>query len=152
MPRPKSSLGLALLALVSGCVVYEDPYPYTTTTTTTVVYVPVNTAPYVLEAEAFVFYDPVYDDDIWAFEAVVDDPDGLGDVIGVWADVYDDLAGGRLVESFELYPTSDPYVWYSEWLGRTSTLDPFWPGYSVDLVVYDTYDDFGWLTVPVESY
>ena len=46
MLRPCS---LALVVLVSGCVVYDDPYDYTTTTTTTI-FVPVNSAPYVLRA------------------------------------------------------------------------------------------------------
>ena len=150
MLRPHLVPGALLVTLLPGCVIYDDPDPgYFTTTTTTTVYVPVNAAPYVVEAEAYVFFDPVHDDDVWAFEAVVDDEDGIGDVIGVWADVYD---GDVLLETFELYPTEDPYVWYSEWLGSTSTLDPFWPGYSVDFVVYDTYEDFGWVTVTAATY
>ena len=149
-----------LLPLLPACVVYDDhdyDHSHFTTTTTTTTWVSTNAAPFVSDAAAFVFYDPVHDDDIWAFEAVVDDPDGVGDVIGVWADVYDEgngdeESGGRLVETFELYPTDDPYVWYSEWLGSTSTLDPYYTGYTVDLVVYDTFEDFGWLTVVPATY
>jgi hypothetical protein len=143
---------LLLPALLIGCVVVDDGPDYVVTTTTTTVWTPVNAAPFVSDGSASVFYDPAYDDDIWAFEAVVDDPDGVEDVIGVWADVYDEDNGGRLMESFELYPTDDPYVWYSEWLGSTSTLDPFYSGYTVDLVVYDTFEDLGWLTVVPATY
>jgi hypothetical protein len=57
-----------------------------------------------------------------------------------------------LVESFELYPTDDPYYWWSDWLGSTTYLDPFWGGYSVDIVAYDTYEDFGYATVWAETY
>lgn len=143
---------VVLAALLPGCVVVDDGPDHLTTTTTTTVWVPANEAPYVSDGAAFVFYDPVSDDDVWAFEAVVDDPDGVGDVIGVWADVYDEGNGGRLMESLELFPTEDPYVWYSEWLGSTSTLDPFYTEYAVDLVVYDTFEDFGWLTVVPTTY
>ncbi|MEQ1566007.1 MAG: hypothetical protein ABMA64_10250 [Myxococcota bacterium] len=139
-----------LLAVAPACVVYDvDPHPHGGGGSTVVV---TNAPPYVVSADAWVYYDPAYGDDIWAFEAMVDDPNGVYDVIGVWADVYDEYAGGVLVESFELYPTNDPYVWYSDWLGSTTYLDPFWPGYTVDFVVYDAYDDFGWTTVWADTY
>ena len=134
------------LAAAPGCVVYADDHDQRT------VVVVDNYAPYVSSADAWVYYDPFYNDDIWVFEAWVDDPDGPYDVISVWADVYDEYAGGVLVESFELYPTEDPYLWYSDWLGRTTFLDPFWPGYTVDFVVYDSFEDFGYTTVWAETY
>ena len=142
---------LALLAALSpACVVYS--YDETTDPRTVVVVEPINTAPYVIDSYAGVHWAPAYRDDVWTFEATVDDPDGVGDVIGVWADVYDEYAGGQLVGSFELYPTSDPYFWYSEWMGSSTWLDPFWPGYSVDFVVYDTFEQAGWLTVWADTY
>lgn len=139
------------IALLPGCVVYSsdtvvhDPPG-------TVVVVEANHDPLVLDAAAWVYYDPFYHDDVWVFDAVVDDPDSPYDVIGVWADVYDEWAGGFLVESFELYPTDDPYYWASDWLGGSTFLDPFWPGYTVDLIAYDAYECFGWMTVWAETY
>jgi hypothetical protein len=111
-----------------------------------------NRGPLVHDAYAGVFWDDYYLDDIWTFEAQVDDPDGPYDVIGVWADVYDENRGGVLVESFELYPTDDPYFWASDWLGSTTFLDPFYDGYTVDIVAYDSYEDFDWMTVWAETY
>ncbi|MEQ1505651.1 MAG: hypothetical protein ABMB14_25685 [Myxococcota bacterium] len=133
-------------AATPGCVVYSDDY------TPGGGVIIENAAPYVTGADAWVYYDPYYVDDIWAFEATVDDPDGVLDVASVWADVYDEGAGGVLVESFELYPTDDPYYWYSDWLGSTTYLDPFWPSYSVDFVVYDAYDAYGYTTVWASTY
>jgi hypothetical protein len=136
------------LSGIGGCVVYSDDVGYTTGGYTTVV---TNAPPYVIDSAAWVYFDTYYGDDIWAFEAWVDDPNGYGDILGVWADVYD---GNSTVpiESFELYPTDDPSYWYSEWFGSTSRLDPFWPNYQVDFVVYDVYEDFGYDTVYAESY
>lgn len=143
---------LTLVAFAPGCVVhsydkYEEP-PHTVV----VVEQPINGAPVVFDADAFVFYDPFYQDDIWVFDAWVDDPEGPFDVIGVWADVYDEYAGGILVESLELYPTDDAFFWTSDWLGRTTYLDPFWPGYTVDLVAYDAWECFGWTTIWIDTY
>lgn len=145
------SLPVLAAALSPGCVVYAHDPP-SDPGTVIVVEEPYNRAPYVLDAGAWVYWAPAYRDDVWAFEAFVDDPDGVGDVIGVWADVYDEYAGGQLAGSFELYPTSDPYVWYSEWFGSSTFLDPFWPGYTVDFVVYDAFEDYGWLTVWADTY
>jgi hypothetical protein len=140
-----------LLALVatSGCIVhshdrYEEPG--------TVIIVEDNRGPLVHDAYAGVFWDDYYFDDVWTFEAQVDDPDGPYDVIGVWADVYDEYRGGVLVESFELYPTNDPYFWASDWMGSTTYLDPFYDGYTVDIVAYDSYEDFDWVTVWADTY
>ncbi|MFT4626183.1 MAG: hypothetical protein ACI8PZ_004858 [Myxococcota bacterium] len=148
---------LTALAIASlpACVVYVDEpvdtgRPYVEEVV--VVVEQVNYAPEVLSADAFVYYEPAYADDIWAFEAVVDDLDGPYDVVSVWADVYDEYAGGAWVGSFELYPTNDPYLWYSDWLGRSTYLDPFYGGYTVDLVAYDVYDAYGYQTIWATTY
>lgn len=137
---------LLAAAVMPGCVVYSYDHDTHGTVVTS------NYPPSVTSAAAWVYYDPAYGDDIWAFEAFVDDPDGLLDVQQVWADVYDEWAGGILVESFELYPTDDPSYWYSDWYGSTTMLDPFWDGYTVDFVAYDSYDAYGYATVWAETY
>ena len=135
------------LAFTTGCIVVTDnddhqgpPPP------------PVNVAPYVSDAEAGVYWDQRYHDDIWYFDAYVEDGDGPYDVTEVWADVYDDYAppGAQddgYIESFELYPTNDPNVWFSDWLGSSTWLDPYYTGYSVDIVAYDTYGETSVITV-----
>lgn len=111
-----------------------------------------NAAPYVTSADAFVSFDPYYGDDIWTFEAWVDDPDGPLDIVGVWADVYDDLAGGQYIESFDLLPTNDARYWWSEWLGSSTHLDPYWYGYSADVFVNDAEGRSDVLTVSIATY
>lgn len=140
--------GVPLLLLLSStaCIVYESPGNFGGGPVVT------NVPPYVEGGNAYVAYDPFYGDYIWSFEAWVSDADGVYDVVSVWADVYDEWSGGRLVESFELYPSNDPYFWYSDWYGYTTYLDPFWNGYTVDLVAYDSYDAYDWITVPVTFY
>jgi len=142
------SLGMLSLA---GCTIYS----YDTVEEPVVVHseppVVYNSLPIVLDAAAGVYWDDFYWDDIWYFEATVDDGDGPYDVVSVWADVYDDW-NGQLVESFELYPTNDPYVWYSDWLGHSTWLDPFYRGYTVDITAYDIYEDADTLTVWAYTY
>jgi len=138
-------LGLPIALAASGCVVYDDPDP-------DVVVVQKNHSPVLVDGSAWVYYDAGLRDDIWTFDSVVDDPDGFRDIIGVWADVYDEWSGGVPVESFELFPTNDPAYWFSDWYGSTTRLDPFYRGYTVDLVVYDTYEEFDWITVWAETY
>ena len=135
----------ATIAGLSGCVIVTEdvntaPGPV------------FNTAPIVTSADAFCVYDRSYSDDIWDFSATVDDYDGVYDVVQVWADVYDEYAGGTLIESFELYPTNDPYLWWSDWLGRTTLLDPYYDGYTVDLVAYDSFNEFGVTTIWLDTY
>lgn len=143
---------LAMLTLMaSGCMYYGDvgpgPAPGPGPGPVTVV----NYAPVVLDGAAYVYWDDYYYDDIWSFEAVVDDPDGLGDVISVFADVYDDFSGQR-IETLELLPSyDDPTFWYSDWYGSSLYLDPY-GYYTVDIIVYDSFDDFGVLTVPAQTY
>jgi len=128
---------LACGALASGCVVYtnDDPVPAG----------PANYTPYVSWADGGCYYDPYYVDDIWYFEANVEDPDGIYDVTNVYADVYDGRTG-EWVETFELFPTADPSYWFSDWLGSTTWLDCYYGGYEVDIVAYDSFNDYGSLT------
>ncbi len=140
------------IASLSGCYIYTDDHAHGPHDPGTVVVVEQNYAPIVEDGYAGVYWDQHFYDDVWTFEAVVDDPDGPFDVIGVWADVYDEYRGGTLVASFELYPTDDPYFWASDWFGSTSYLDPFYDGYTVDIVAYDSYEDFDWVTVWADTY
>lgn len=112
---------------------------------------PVNYAPTVYSADAGVYWDDYNRDDVWYFDASVDDLDGVYDVTSVYADIYDDW-NGQFIDTFELYPTSDPYQWTSEWLGSSTYLDPWYGGYSVDFVAYDSYGDSGVTTVSAYSY
>ena len=131
---------LALFA-ASGCVVYEEDHYYEEPPPE-----PVNYAPDVTWAEAGCYWDGYYYDDIWYFSAEVDDPNGVYDVIAVYADVYDNRTGAW-VDSFELYPTNDPYVWFSDWLGSSTYLSCHYYDYSVDLVAYDSYESWSVMTV-----
>lgn len=112
----------------------------------------VNSVPWVADAEAGVYWDNYNRDDIWYFEADTADADGVFDVVSVWADVYDEYANAAYITSFELYPTDDPAYWYSDWLGRSTGLDPYYDGYTVDFVAYDTYGDSSYTTVWALSY
>ena len=73
-------------------------------------------------------------------------------MVAVYADVFDECRGGTLIESFELFPTNDSFVWFSDWLGSSTYLDPFSPCYTVDLVAYDSYDAVDVMTVTAETY
>lgn len=137
-------IALALSTQLGGCIVYT----YDTIEEPAVVVVePGNASPLVIEAGAGVFWDPGFRDDIWYFDAIVADPNGIYDVTSVWVDVYDDFGGQFLVESFPLYPTNDPSLWSSEWLGSSVYLDPFYTGYTVEFVAYDQLDAMGFLAV-----
>ena len=59
---------------------------------------------------------------------------------------------GTLVESFELFSTDDPYVWFSDWLGSSTWLDCFYQDYTVDIVAYDVLDAIDWLTIVPNTY
>ena len=148
MLRP---IALSVLAIATsfagGCIVVDSDVDDRCCDTPVIV----NYAPEVLDGEAGCYYDSYERDDIWYFEGYVDDPDGIGDVIAVWADVYDEY-DGSYVESFELFPTNDPYVWYSDWLGSTTWLDCFYPDDTVDIVVYDSFEDTDVLTLVPYTY
>lgn len=138
------TLGIAAL---TGCV-FVDPSPPVHHDPVVVV---TNSPPVVFDGWSACSFDAGYNDDIWSFEADVDDADGVLDVVQVWADVYDDNTG-ELVRSFELYPGADPAVWYADFLASTTYLDCWYGGYSVDLVAYDSLDDYGVLTIYPDTY
>jgi hypothetical protein len=135
-----------ILFATTGCILYTDSDDVRTDPNPDPI---INFSPIVLGAEAGCYWDSYYYDDIWYFEAEVDDPDTPYDVVEVWADIYDEW-DGSWVDSFELYPTDDPYLWYSDWLGSSTYLDCFYNYYSVDFVAYDTYEDTDTLTVWAE--
>lgn len=138
---------LALVPGLTGCIVRADDQRFANPPPP----VAVNHAPYVYRAEAGVYWDDFNYDDIWHFTAQVDDPDGVYDVTAVYVDIYDDRSG-QFVDTFELYPTGDAYTWFSDWLGRSTYLDPWYDAYRVDFVVYDTYGDAGATTVYASYY
>ena len=148
-------LGLGVgLALFTGCIVVDhdddhDDYYYDEPDI--VVVEPVNHLPTVLDATAGCYWDLSYGDDIWYFEAFVDDVDGPYDIQEVWADVWDEWSG-QYIQSFPLYPTHDPYIWYSDWLGSTTWLSCWNPNYTVDVVVYDSWNDYGVSTIWPNTY
>jgi hypothetical protein len=135
------------LSTLGGCIVHvhdgEEEVFHTTI---------VNDAPIVLTADAGVFWDQQLYDDVWYFDASVTDANGPYDVVAVWADVYDVFRGDVLVESFPLYPSSDATFWTSEWLGSSVPLDPFYGGYVVDIVAYDSFDAIGVLVLDPAVY
>lgn len=124
-----------ILSVLSGCVVYEEKSPPPAAEPPSYV----NYAPEVTWAEAGCYWDAYYRDYIWYFEADANDPNGVYDVVSVWADVYDSY-NGAWQDSFELFPTDDPLTWFSDWLGSTTYLSCNYPGYVVDIVAYDSYD------------
>jgi hypothetical protein len=145
--RKLITLGLALLS-TTGCIIYTDDEPNRIDPTIDIY---VNSQPFVLWGDAGCYYDRSFRDDIWYFEAEVDDFDGPLDVISVWADVYDEW-DGSWVESFELFPTNDPYMWYSDWLGSSTFLDCYYNNYTVDIVAYDSFDEYDYTTVWARTY
>ena len=145
----KSLAVVCSLALVPGCIVYDDgPAPSSNTGGSSGI---VNSAPIVDWATGGCYWDSYYYDDIWYFEADVYDPDSIWDVAAVYADVYDSWSG-EWVDSFELYGTDDPSVWFSDWLGTSTYLDCYYSGYEVDIVVYDSLDDYDVMTIYPETY
>lgn len=136
-------LSLAVLLMASSChVTFDDTWPDWTW----------NWDPIVLDGAAGCEWDAPSHGYVWYFEAEVDDLDGYDDIWGVEAHVYDDWRGGRLVDSFELGRTADPWFWYAEWPEHTTRLDCHYAGYSVDLVVWDTYDGYDLLTIVPRTY
>jgi len=129
------------LSLTTGCIVYEDPG------------VPggPNHAPFVQQADAGCYWDPVYQDDIVYFDATVTDPDGPYGVVSVWADFYDSRTGAW-VDTFDLYPTNDPSVWFSDWLGRSTYVDCYYGGYVVDITATDNADATDVLSIIPATY
>lgn len=141
----------ALALATTGCIVIEDDRNDGCFDCGGGDVVITNYAPEVYDGQAGCYWDGYERDDIWYFEAAVDDADGLGDIESVWADVYDEW-DGTLVESFELYPTETPGVYFSDWLGSTTWLDCGYPDYTVDLVVYDHFQDSDAMTLVPDIY
>lgn len=145
MYKAPALLALAGLAL-SGCVVYSSGGAGGAGGGSAF-----NYSPYINWADAGCYYDAAYQDDIWYFQAEVSDGDGPLDVVEVYADIYDSFTG-QWIESFELYPTDDPYVWFSDWLQYSTYLDCMYRGYEVDLVAYDSFQAYDILTVLPATY
>lgn len=103
-------------------------------------------APFIRDAAAGCDFDEFNMDEVWWFEADVSHPRGPLEVVQVWADIWDDRADA-LVVSVELFPEEDPYLWFSDWLGTSLSLDCAYPHYSVDFVAYDTQEDWDAVTV-----
>ncbi|MBN1336136.1 MAG: hypothetical protein JXB39_09260 [Deltaproteobacteria bacterium] len=118
----------AFAALFAGCIVYDsdvrDPPPP-------------NQPPYIAWAEAGCYWDGYGGDYVWYFEADVDDPNGAGDVIAVYADVYDDWSG-EWIDGFELY-WYDGITWFSDWWESSTWLDCY---YAYNVVEFTAYDYF----------
>lgn len=139
---PTVLAALVGVAPLTACYVSTGPPVYTEE----VVVVEQNVPPYVNWAQGGCYFDGYYYDDIWYFEADVDDANSPYDVTFVYADVYDDYTGA-FVDTFELFPTDNPYLWFSDWLGATTYLDCAYSGYSVDIVAYDSYDAVDIITI-----
>lgn len=153
---------LALLSLLVGvsvaaCDPYyvNDPYypadPYYPTGSPPAGVV--NIAPYVSGAEAGVYWDSIFGDDVWYFNAYAEDADGPMDVTEVWADVYDAFSGSsEPIQSFALFPGNEPSAWASEWGSASTHLDPYYTGYSIEFVAYDSFGDEGFVSVVPYTY
>lgn len=123
--RPITIPFVAVLA--SGCLVYSDGPNHPPAE---------NYAPAVEWADASCYWDDYYMDDVWWFEADIIDDNGLDDVTGVYADVYDGTSG-EWVDAFELYYDGG-HTWYSSWQGSSTYLDCGYYNYIVDFVAEDT--------------
>ena len=109
---------------------------------------PANYVPLVSSAVAGCDYDGVVD--YWYFEAIVDDGDGPNDIRRVVAYVYDEY--DALIESFELYETNDPWVWYSDWDEPATSLYCDYPYYTVEFTVWDSFSDSHTIAVIPATY
>jgi hypothetical protein len=146
------TLSLALsLAIIPGCIVVDDGHSPSSNPGNGGGAGVANTAPSVDWASSGCYWDSYYYDDVWYFEADVYDADSIWDVSAVYADVYDSWTG-EWVDSFELYETQDPYVWFSDWLGSSTYLDCYYSGYEVDIIVYDSFEAYDVMTVYPETY
>ena len=114
--------------LLTACFVYGDDVPSH-----------YNSPPEITYADAGCYWDEYEYDDVWYFEADVDDYDGWDDVVAVYADVYD-LRTDEWVDGFDLYPEGK-YTWYSDWLGSSTYLYCGYPDYVVDFTAVDTLED-----------
>jgi hypothetical protein len=102
---------------------------------------PYNSAPHITYADAGCWWDGQSRDYVWSFEATANDPDGVYDVVDVYADVYDSADVWQ--DGFDLWPDdSDPTYWYSDWYEGSTLLYCSYPGYVVDITAVDSYGDY----------
>lgn len=139
------------LALFTGCVYVDRDDNEPRHDDEIIIVEQTNYMPEIYDAVAGCEWDAYNADDIWYFEAAVDDYNGLNDVREVWADVWDERTG-EWVESFELYRTSDSRVWFSDWLASSTYLSCWNPNYTVDFVAYDRDGEYDVLTVVPWTY
>ena len=132
--RNLTALSLALLT-ATGCIVHTSDRDYEPDVIEVEVPTVTNYAPDVLWADAGCFYDGYERSDIWYFEADVDDFDGPFDVVSVWADVYDEWDGSWI-----------------DWLAYSTHLSCFYPDYTVDIVAYDAYEAYDYMTIWADTY
>ena len=60
---------------------------------------------------------------------------------------------GNYIDGFELYQENpDPDVWFSDWLQYSTYLDCYYGGYQVDIIAYDSYEDYDAVTVIPTTY
>jgi hypothetical protein len=134
MRRP-TLLSLALIPL-TACDVYVDPGPDGGGGGGG----PYNSPPYITYADAGCWWDGSSRDYVWSFDADANDPDGVYDVVQVYADVYD--GRNQYVDGFDLYPDdANPQSWYSDWYESSTYLYCGDPGYIVDITAVDSYGD-----------
>ena len=86
--------------------------------------------------------------ELYLVNASADEEDTVW-VTEVWADVYDAWTD-EVIESFPLYASSDPNVFFSDWYASTTLTNCASPDWNVDIVVYDDMGD--WTAVYVEPY
>ena len=110
-----------------------------------------NDAPFINYANSGCYYDSSYMEDIWYFEADVEDPDSVLDVDAVFVDIYD-VWTNELDDTFALDPTEDLSFWFVEWFEYSTNLDCYYDGYEVDVVAYDTLDEYDIITIVPETY
>lgn len=94
-----------------------------------------NRPPVLRFAEARCSWDAPRQGWFWRLSADATDPNGLGDLVEVWADIYD-ISSWTWVESF-LLDWHDGYLWRSSFFQQDSEYICGDPDYTVRFVVYD---------------
>jgi hypothetical protein len=136
---------IAILSTLGSCIWEDDGYWIWPTWDD-------NWAPYVVTADAGCFWDPATREDVWYFEAEVDDYDGWRDIVAVEAHVYDDWHGDDWVDGFSLEETAYAWTWYAEYPERHTNLDCYYDRYTVVFYVWDYFDEMGALEVYPHTY
>ncbi len=136
-----------LSVLLASCVIHDEDHFYDYDVEPDA---DGNHAPRIGSADAGCYWDSWNTDWVWWFEASVVDGDGALDVFAVQVDVRDAWAD-EVVDVFELYPTDNRDVWFSDWLGASTRLDCRYGGYNADFWVYDHADASGSGTVALQT-